>query len=122
MKIYLYDIATVLLCSKVIAILDDTSICSDNSFTKLNFVVDNKTSPLSVGMNDKRRKSRVQGGWAAPVSQSNCRSDRNKPKIPDPPAWLTKNADATCVAKFVYEEPEVRSPVSYVLLRVLTQM
>ena len=61
-------------------------------------------------MNDKRRKARVQGGWASPASQSNCRSDRNKPKIPDPPAWLTKNADATCVAKFVYEEPEVRSP------------
>ena len=61
-------------------------------------------------MNDKRRKARVQGGWASPASQSNCRSDRNKPKIPDPPAWLTKNADATCVAKFVYEEPEVGLP------------
>ena len=60
-------------------------------------------------MSDKRRKARVQGGWSSHGAASNARSDRHKPKIPDPPAWLTKNADITSVPKFVYEEVEVRA-------------
>ena len=54
---------------------------------------------------EKRRRARVQGGWAAPSNKP--RSDRDKPQVPAAPAWLTKNADTTSVPKFVYEEPEV---------------
>ncbi|KAK3098692.1 hypothetical protein FSP39_022094 [Pinctada imbricata] len=54
---------------------------------------------------DKKKRSRVQGGWAVP---SNVRSDRNKPKAPVGPAWLGKNIDqaAGSQKKFVYEKPE----------------
>ena len=52
-------------------------------------------------MNSKQKRSRVQGGWAAP---SNVRSDRNKPKPPPVPSWVGKNIDQPTEKKFVYEE------------------
>ncbi|KAI0224822.1 alpha-ketoglutarate-dependent dioxygenase alkB-like protein 3 [Lamellibrachia satsuma] len=55
---------------------------------------------------DKRRRARVQGGWAA--TEKPVRSDANKPKVPPAPAWLAKTVDVpmqTTAQKFVYEEP-----------------
>ncbi len=59
---------------------------------------------------DKRRRARIQGGWAPP-SISNVRSDRDKPKMPTGPAWLGKNIDQGShntqeEKKFVFEEPD----------------
>ncbi|XP_046342891.2 alpha-ketoglutarate-dependent dioxygenase alkB homolog 3-like [Haliotis rufescens] len=57
---------------------------------------------------DKRRRARVQGGWAPP-SVSNVRSDRDKPKMPAGPAWLGKNIDQgsqSSEKKFVFEETD----------------
>lgn len=56
---------------------------------------------------DKRRRSRVQGGWAPPT---NARSDRDKPKVPATPNWYGKTVDQPSPKKFVYEPPteEVR--------------
>ncbi|CAC5403160.1 ALKBH3 [Mytilus coruscus] len=55
---------------------------------------------------DRKRRSRVQGGWAAP---SNVRSDRNKPQIPQAPAWTGKNVDQVqqhTEKKFMFQESE----------------
>lgn len=55
---------------------------------------------------DRKRRSRVQGGWAAPT---NVRSDRNKAQVPQAPAWTGKNVDqvqSNSEKKFVFEEPE----------------
>ncbi|OWF45010.1 alpha-ketoglutarate-dependent dioxygenase alkB homolog 3-like [Mizuhopecten yessoensis] len=55
-------------------------------------------------MNPERKKrSRVQGGWAAPT---NVRSDRNKPKAGVSPAWTGKTVDQPTEKKFVFEEPD----------------
>lgn len=51
---------------------------------------------------DKKKRNRVQGGWAAPT---NVRSDRNKPKAQVSPAWTGKIVDQPKERKFVYEEP-----------------
>ncbi|KAL8573515.1 hypothetical protein ACOMHN_047786 [Nucella lapillus] len=53
---------------------------------------------------DKRRRARVQGGWAAPPK--NVRSDMHKPKAAPEPAWLARNVDQPTQKKFVYEQPE----------------
>ena len=54
---------------------------------------------------DKRRRARVQGGWAAPAK--NVRSDMHRPKAGPEPAWLAKNVDQpTAQKKFVYEQPD----------------
>nr|XP_022289970.1 alpha-ketoglutarate-dependent dioxygenase alkB homolog 3-like [Crassostrea virginica] len=58
---------------------------------------------MSSSNSAKKRRARVQGGWAAP---SNVRSDRDKPKAPIGPAWLGKNVDQPVERKFVYEKPE----------------
>ena len=50
----------------------------------------------------RKRRSRVQGGWAAP---QNVRSDRDKPKPPAAPNWLGKNIDQKVEKQFVYEKP-----------------
>ncbi|KAH3728630.1 alpha-ketoglutarate-dependent dioxygenase alkB homolog 3-like [Dreissena polymorpha] len=57
-------------------------------------------------MNSKQKRSRVQGGWAAPT---NVRSDRDKTKPAPVPNWIGKNIDQQPTEKkFVYEEvPEV---------------
>lgn len=52
---------------------------------------------------EKKKRSRVQGGWAAPT---NIRSDRDKPKIEQAPAWLGKTVDQPVEKKFVYEEQQ----------------
>ncbi|VDI02179.1 alpha-ketoglutarate-dependent dioxygenase alkB homolog 3 [Mytilus galloprovincialis] len=54
---------------------------------------------------DRKRRSRVQGGWAAP---SNVRSDRNKPQVPQAPAWTGKNVDQVqhTEKKFMFQESE----------------
>lgn len=53
-------------------------------------------------MNDKRRRARVQGGWAPPT---NVRSDRDKPKQPDVPKWVGKNIEpGPSQKKFVFEQ------------------
>lgn len=51
---------------------------------------------------DKRRRARVQGGWAPPT---NTRSDRDKPKVPPVPNWYGKTVDQPLPKKFVYEPP-----------------
>ncbi|KAK2179203.1 hypothetical protein NP493_506g01030 [Ridgeia piscesae] len=54
---------------------------------------------------DKRRRTRVQGGWA--VTEKAKRSDADKTKVPPAPAWLAKTVDVpqqTTRQKFVYEE------------------
>ena len=58
---------------------------------------------------DKRRRARVQGGWAPPT---NSRSDRDKPKAPSIPNWYGKTVDQPSSSKkFVYEQPkEVGNP------------
>lgn len=58
---------------------------------------------MSTPNSAKKRRARVQGGWAAPT---NVRSDRDKPKVPAGPAWLGKNVDQPVERKFVYEKPE----------------
>ncbi|KAK3593874.1 hypothetical protein CHS0354_011479 [Potamilus streckersoni] len=50
---------------------------------------------------DKKRRSRVQGGWAPPT---NIRSDRDKPKPEKLPNWFGKNVDQPVEKKFVYED------------------
>lgn len=55
---------------------------------------------------DRKRRSRVQGGWAAPT---NIRSDRNKSQVPSTPAWTGKNVDQVqqqTEKKFVFQESE----------------
>lgn len=64
---------------------------------------DTKKYGMSSSNSAKKRRARVQGGWAAP---SNIRSDRDKPKAPIGPAWLGKNVDQPVERKFVYEKPE----------------
>ena len=51
---------------------------------------------------DRKRRSRVQGGWAPPT---NVRSDRNKPAAQTYPNWVGKNVDQPVDKKFVYEKP-----------------
>ncbi|KAK7494562.1 hypothetical protein BaRGS_00014215 [Batillaria attramentaria] len=53
---------------------------------------------------DRRRRARVQGGWAAPVR--NVRSDKDKPKAMAEPAWLAKTVDDPVPKKFTYEQPQ----------------
>ncbi|XP_045198242.2 alpha-ketoglutarate-dependent dioxygenase alkB homolog 3-like [Mercenaria mercenaria] len=57
-------------------------------------------------MNDKRRRARVQGGWAPSL---NVRSDRDKAKPQNVPSWFGKNIDqvqpSSSTKKFVYEQP-----------------
>ncbi|XP_064627405.1 alpha-ketoglutarate-dependent dioxygenase alkB homolog 3-like [Lineus longissimus] len=55
---------------------------------------------------DRRRKARVQGGWAGP-SKPAPRSDRNKPKLPPTPAWVASNSvdQPALQKKFVYQQP-----------------
>ena len=58
---------------------------------------------------DKRRRARVQGGWAPPT---NARSDRDKPKAPIAPNWYGKTVDQPSPKKFVFETPtEVKSRI-----------
>lgn len=52
---------------------------------------------------ERKRRNRVQGGWAAPT---NVKSDRNKPKASVSPAWTGKTVDQPTERKFVFEEPE----------------
>ena len=66
---------------------------------------------------DKRRKARIQGGWAA--APSKARSDGDKPQMAVTPAWCGKNVDV-CNPKgkthghasdelakpFVYQKPD----------------
>jgi hypothetical protein len=55
---------------------------------------------------DRKRRSRVQGGWATPT---NVRSDRNKAQVPPAPAWTAKNIDQVqqhTEKKFVFQEQE----------------
>lgn len=58
----------------------------------------------------QKRKGRVQGGWAP---QSNARSDKNRPKAPESPAWTGKIVDQPHERKFVYEPVEVYILVHY---------
>ena len=51
---------------------------------------------------DKRRRARVQGGWAPPT---NARSDRDKPKAKVTPNWYGKTVDQPSPKKFVFETP-----------------
>lgn len=53
---------------------------------------------------EKRRRARVQGGWAAPTK--NVRSDRDKPKAMPEPAWLAKTVDDPEPRKFTFEKPD----------------
>ncbi|CAH1798385.1 unnamed protein product [Owenia fusiformis] len=53
---------------------------------------------------DRRRRARVQGGWAAP--SAGPRSDRNKPTMPQQPAWTGKTVDQPTEKKFVFQKPE----------------
>lgn len=71
---------------------------------------------LSQNMSDdKRRRARVQGGWAAPAKD--VRSDRNKMKPAPAPAWMGRNVDQCKISppqdsasheekKYVYHEPD----------------
>ncbi|KAK2146156.1 hypothetical protein LSH36_628g02031 [Paralvinella palmiformis] len=52
---------------------------------------------------EKRRKARIQGGWAS--HSVNIKSDRDKPKAAVQPAWLGKNIDLCHSEKYVYEMP-----------------
>ena len=52
---------------------------------------------------EKRRRARVQGGWAA-SSSSRPRSDDHKPKVQVGPSWMGKTVDSP-QKKLVYEEP-----------------
>lgn len=53
---------------------------------------------------EKRRRARVQGGWAPPQS---TRSDKDKPKAAVCQNWMAKNIDqyGKSEKKFVYEQP-----------------
>ncbi|XP_013379464.1 alpha-ketoglutarate-dependent dioxygenase alkB homolog 3 [Lingula anatina] len=51
---------------------------------------------------EKRRRVRVQGGWA---TSSGPRSDQHKPKPHTEPAWLGKNVDQPTEKKFVFQKP-----------------
>ena len=70
---------------------------------------------------DKRRRARVQGGWAAPAK--NVRSDMHRPKAGPEPAWLARNVDQpTTQKKFVYEQPdEVCNTLSLSQLKCVTE-
>ena len=58
---------------------------------------------------DKRRRARIQGGWAA--TENNIRSDAGRPTratVSAAPAWLGKTVDVpqqTTPRQFVYEKP-----------------
>ena len=62
---------------------------------------------------EKRRRARVQGGWASSTKSSSShsrspRSDANKAPMPTAAAWLGQNADGKPkeTKKFVFQEPE----------------
>ena len=63
--------------------------------------------PAFIMNKDKRRRARIQGGWAA--TENNIRSDAGKPTVSAAPAWLGKTVDVpqqTTPRQFVYEKPE----------------
>ena len=54
---------------------------------------------------DKRRRARVQGGWAAPPSKPSKPQARQK--LPVAPAWLANTVDVpNNKSAFTYQEPE----------------
>ncbi|ELT92602.1 hypothetical protein CAPTEDRAFT_105332 [Capitella teleta] len=61
---------------------------------------------------DRRRRARVQGGWAAPVPAAAAAAagkGKEKAKLasPSPPAWLGKNVDhGPAPQKFLFKEPQ----------------
>ena len=71
-----------------------------------------------MNSSEKRRRARVQGGWAS-KDTSKIRSDDHKPEMPKVPAWLGKNADASNIQKYTYEEPVA---VSNVLSRLVARL
>ena len=59
-----------------------------------------------MSTSDRRRRARVQGGWAS--SSAGPRSDAHRDPAPLAPAWTDKTVDSPehkprC---YVYEEPE----------------
>ena len=66
-----------------------------------------------MSANDKRRRARVQGGWAAPAKAGTKPQPKSPPKHSDntactssAPAWMGKTVDCPVKEqKFVYQEP-----------------
>ncbi|ESO83383.1 hypothetical protein LOTGIDRAFT_133518 [Lottia gigantea] len=57
-------------------------------------------------MNTKQKRSRVQGGWAAPKKQT-ARSDKDRVKPPNVPVWTSKNIDqVSATPQFLYQQPD----------------
>jgi len=101
--IYIRPITNILATSSIRCVVGVPNVPRSGAKNRVcNFILALRDLRMSQ---DKRRRTRVQGGWA--VTEKAKRSDADKPKVPPAPAWLAKTVDVpqqTTRQKFVYEE------------------